>query len=109
MRPVTTPRLTHVAQHFGLGDPTAEPARVPGGLSNDLWRLSTGHGTYAVKRMVVNAGRPGFVRNVEASYQVERHAYRAGVPMPEPVPDPRTARALAATRDDLLTALRQIR
>ena len=105
---MTKPLLTPVTQHFALGAPTAEPVRVPGGLSNDLWRLTTHHGTYAVKRMVVNATRPGFVANVEASFQVELRAFRAGVPMPEPVPDPRTGRALAALDDGLYRVHRWI-
>lgn len=76
-----------VARRFGLGRPVAAPVRVPGGLSNELWRLTTTGGVFAVKRMVVNAGRPDFVANVEASFAVELRAWRAGVPMPEPVPD----------------------
>jgi hypothetical protein len=84
-----------IATRFGLGRPVGPPEPVPGGLSNELWRLVTDQGTYAVKRMVTNAHRPEFVANVEASYAVERRARAAGVPMPEPVPDPATGRALA--------------
>lgn len=72
-----------------------DPVLIPGGLSNDLWRLSTTRGTYAVKRMVVNADHPAFARNIEDAYAIERRAYEAGVPMPAPVPDPVTSTALA--------------
>ena len=96
---MTTERLAHVAAHFGLGHPVGEPARVPGGLSNELWRLTTEHGSYAVKRMIVNADRPDFAANVEAAFRVERRARQAGVPMPTPVPEPGTGRALARLGD----------
>jgi hypothetical protein len=83
------------AAAFALGPVLDEPVPVPGGLSNELWRVRTGAGAYAVKRMVLAARRPDFVANVEAAFRVERHAQLAGVPMPAPVPDPRTGRALA--------------
>ena len=72
-----------------------EPVPVPGGLSNELWRLDTDQGAFAVKRMIVNADRPSFVGNVEAAFTVERRAWAAGVAMPEPIADPASGRALA--------------
>src|SRR5690349_6153714 len=69
---------------------------MDGGLSNELWRVPTAAGVFAVKRMVVNADRPDFVANVEAAFAVERRAFAAGVPMPEPVPEPSGGRALAS-------------
>ncbi|WP_433291015.1 phosphotransferase [Actinoplanes sp. CA-030573] len=87
--------MRQVGERFGLGAPVAEPVPVAGGLSNELWRVATATGVYAVKRMIVNAGRPDFRDNVEASYAIERRAWAAGVPMPEPVPDPETGTALA--------------
>jgi len=84
-----------VARQFGLGRLVAEPVAVGGGLSNEMWRLVTESGVFAVKRMIVNADRPDFVGNVEASFAVERRAWAAGVAMPEPVPEPSTGRALA--------------
>lgn len=77
--------MERVLARFGLGPPVAGPVRVAGGLSNELWRVQTARGVFAVKRMVVNAGRPGFAGAVEAAFAVERRAWRAGVPMPEPV------------------------
>jgi Phosphotransferase enzyme family len=87
--------IERVAARFELGRMLREPVRVPGGLSNDLWRLDTEKGAFAVKRMVVNADRPTLVENVEAAFQVERRAWAAGVPMPEPVADPSSGHALA--------------
>jgi len=87
--------IERVAAGFGLGRVLREPVRVPGGLSNDLWRLDTDNGAFAVKRMVVNADLPTLVENVEAAFQVERRAWAAGVPMPEPVVEPSSGHALA--------------
>ncbi|WP_179266152.1 phosphotransferase [Asanoa hainanensis] len=90
-----------VARRFGLGRPVAPAVRVEGGLSNELWRLTTADRIFAVKRMVINADRPDFVDNVEAAYAVERRAWAAGVPMPEPIPVPDTGRALAEVGQSL--------
>jgi Phosphotransferase enzyme family len=98
--------LASVAARFALGRPVRPPVPVTGGLSNQLWRLDTDRGTYAIKRMVVNADRPGFVPNVEAAYQVERHAWAAGVPMPEPVPA--GGRALAPIEGSLFRVHRWV-
>ncbi len=87
--------LEDVAARFALGRPVTPAEPVAGGLSNELWRVVTGRGVFAVKRMVANARHPGFTANVEASYAVERRAWAAGVAMPEPLPDPATGRALA--------------
>ncbi|MEV4348501.1 phosphotransferase [Actinoplanes sp. NPDC049596] len=95
-----------VARRFGLGRLEAEPVRVAGGLSNELWRVRTDRGVFAVKRMVVNADRPDFVGNVEGAYGVERRAWERGVPMPEPVPV--GGRALAEVDGGLFRAHRWV-
>jgi hypothetical protein len=87
-----------VGRVFGLGELRDEPVAVTGGLFNQVWRVVAGGGMFAVKRMVVNAGRPGFVDAVEASFAVEMRAWAAGIPMPEPVPC--GGRALARIADD---------
>jgi hypothetical protein len=84
-----------IAARFALGRLVAAPEPVTGGLSNDLWRVRTESGEYGVKRMVTNATRPDFTANVESAFLIEQRAWIAGVPMPEPVPDPATGRALA--------------
>jgi hypothetical protein len=85
--------LEEVCRVFGLGKMRDEPVEVAGGLSNEMWRVVTDGGAFAVKRMIVNAERPGFVDAVEASFAVERRAWSAGIPMPEPVPCGRRALA----------------
>jgi hypothetical protein len=93
--------IGRVAARFELGQPVMEPVQVSGGMSNELWRLDTEHGAFAVKRMVVNADLPSLVDNVEAAFTVERRAWAAGVAMPEPIAEPSSGRALARI-DDLL-------
>jgi len=100
--------IERVAAGFGLGRVLREPVRVPGGLSNELWRLDTDNGAFAVKRMVVNADRPTLVENVEAAFQIERRAWTAGVPMPEPVVEPSSGRALARLDDGLFRVHRWV-
>lgn len=76
--------LDGAALAFGLGRiRTAIP--VAGGLSNDLWRVETSAGRYAVKVMRTHADRPEFSRNVEAAFSVERRAFSDGVACPEPI------------------------
>jgi hypothetical protein len=65
--------LAPAARHFGLGRAGAA-VRVPGGLSNELWRV----GDFAIKRMVVNADNPDFADNVERANAIERRAWLAG-------------------------------
>lgn len=100
--------IERVARQFGLGRPVAEPVRVPGGLSNELWRVATEDGVFAVKRMVVNADLPGFVGDLEAAFGVERRAWDAGVAMPQPVAVPRTDRALAEVDGSLFRVHRWV-
>ena len=100
--------MEDVAARFALGRPAGPAEPVTGGLSNELWRLVTGQGSWAVKRMVTNAHRPEFTANVEASYAVERRARAAGVAMPEPVPDPATGRALAPVGGSLVRVHRWV-
>lgn len=97
-----------VASRFGLGQPVIDPVRVSGGLSNDMWRLDTDRGVFAVKRMVVNANLPSFVGNVESAFQIERRAWAAGVPMPEPIPEPSSGRALVRVDDALFRVHRWV-
>jgi hypothetical protein len=104
--PVTV--IERVAQRFGLGQLVADPVRVPGGLSNELWRLVSQEGVFAVKRMVVNADRPDFIDNVEGSFEVEWRAAASGVAMPQPVVVPSTRRALAEVDGSLFRVHRWV-
>jgi hypothetical protein len=100
--------IERVAKRFQLGEPATDPVRVPGGLSNELWRVTTQAGVFAIKRMVVDADRPDFAGRVEAAFAVEQRARAAGVPMPEPVPAPRTGRALAEVGGSLFRVHRWV-
>jgi hypothetical protein len=91
-----------VVEHFRLGRSLAPAVRVPGGLSNELWRVVTESGRYAVKRMVASVDRPDFVANIEASSQIERRACAGGVPMPRPIAEPVSGGALARVGESLV-------
>lgn len=73
-----------IADRFCLGAPVSV-SPVAGGLSNDLWKVVTDTGTYAVKVMRAHVDEPDFRSNVEAAYAVEARAFEEGVPCPEPV------------------------
>ena len=100
--------IGRVAARFELGRPLRQPERVPGGRSNELWRLETNRGAFAVKRMIVNADAPSFVDNVETAFAIERRAWAAGVAMPEPLADPVTGRALARIDEALFRVHRWV-
>lgn len=71
------------AEGFGLGRVEAT-ARVEGGLSNDMWHVTTTEGEFAMKVMRAHAETADFRGNVEAAFQIEMNAFRSGVPCPEP-------------------------
>lgn len=75
------------ADAFGLGRIEAL-SRVEGGLSNDMWRVRSSEGDFAVKVMRAHADALDFRGNVEAAFEIELRAFRAGVPCPEPRPTP---------------------
>lgn len=100
--------IGRVATRFELGQPVREPAPISGGLSNELWRLDTDHGTFAIKRMVVNANLPTFVKNIEAAFRIEQRAWAAGVPMPEPIVEPSSGHALARVDNALFRVHRWV-
>jgi hypothetical protein len=88
--------LSAVAERFALGLVPGEPRPVAvGALSNRLWRVDTAHGSFAVKEMVSHADQEWLVPQVEAAFAIELRARDAGVPVPQPVPDPLTGRCLA--------------
>lgn len=80
------PRPDHVVRTFGLGKVQKSWQRVPGGLSNRIWRLDTDEGSFAIKQMVAGTQNPGFERNVNAGYAIETTAIAHGVSAPRPVP-----------------------
>jgi len=100
--------IERVADRFVLGRPVGAPVAVNGGLSNEMWRLATDQGEFALKHMVANAGEPEFVGNIEAAFGIEQRAWSAGVPMTEPVPDPVTGGALAFVDDSFFRVHRWV-
>lgn len=73
-----------IAEAFGLG-PVRDVRPAPGGLSNELWRVTSTAGVHAVKVMRTGVDAPGFRDAVEAAYAVERAAHAGGVPCPAPL------------------------
>jgi Ser/Thr protein kinase RdoA (MazF antagonist) len=104
--PSVLPTADQIAVAFGLGQPL-ESVPVAGGLSNDMWRLQTDTGTFAVKVMRAHATNPDFRENIEAAYAVETNAHRRGVPCPEPVGS-EDGRCLAEVAGELVRAHRWV-
>ncbi|NJP27997.1 phosphotransferase [Microbispora hainanensis] len=70
-----------VCDAFGLGLAVTRGLRVAGYYHNEVWRLDTITGAYAVKRLPPSAA---------PAVEIEVAAWRAGIPVPEPVPSPAT-------------------
>ncbi|WP_213451758.1 phosphotransferase [Rhizomonospora bruguierae] len=76
-----------LATAFDLGVPAGGLTPVAGGRMNLMWRLRTDRGEWAVKQL--NRSREAWwLAAYETAVEVERAAYRQGVPMPRPVPPP---------------------
>lgn len=94
-------RLNDACVEFGLG---AAQTWVPvgGGLSNRLFRVTTERGQFAVKQLMLNADHPEFLRYLHEAYAIERAAFLARVPMPEPIPHPGDGRPVTHVGDALV-------
>src|SRR5262245_1051550 len=79
-----------VCEAFGLGLAVTRGIRVAGYYHNEVWRLDTITGAYAVKRLPPPAA---------PAVEVEVAAWRAGISMPEPVASPATGAYVIPTRD----------
>ncbi|MEZ0447842.1 phosphotransferase family protein [Cellulomonas sp. ICMP 17802] len=66
-----------------LGVPTGPMIRVSGGFAHRTYRLDTDQGSFAVKELARADGRP--TSDVDDVFRLERAAFAAGIPMPEPV------------------------
>ena len=69
--------LTH------LGAPTGPLIRVHGGFAHRAFRLDTDQGSFAVKELNRDSRRA--ISPVEDVFRLERAAFAAGIPMPEPI------------------------
>lgn len=74
----------HIAERFALGRPVSAPvvAATGWGYRNRVWRLDTVDGTFAVKDTI----RELLPADPAESFRVERLAFDAGIPAPQPVP-----------------------
>ncbi|MFI5707283.1 phosphotransferase family protein [Kribbella sp. NPDC051620] len=66
-----------------LGTPTGPMTRVHGGFANRMYRLDTDQGSFAVKEL--NLADRRWTYRVEDVFRLERAAFAAGIPMPEPI------------------------
>lgn len=83
--------LEDVARRFGIGPIAAEPVALTEAWSNDVFRVLTGSGAYAVKLLSHDLGTA-----LRTGIAVERAAMRTGrIPMAAPVTDPDTGDWLA--------------
>jgi Phosphotransferase enzyme family len=83
---------------FDLGTPPAHAEPVLGGLTNRLWRVATDGGVFAVKEMNRDTARADYVAWFDRAFSLEAAAFRAGIPVPRPVPVAATGRCLGEVR-----------
>jgi hypothetical protein len=74
--------MDDICAALGLGVPGGPPEPVTGGSSAAAWRVNTARGRWLVKTMPPPAAWQ--LHEMRVSGQLERAAYEAGVPMPEP-------------------------
>jgi Ser/Thr protein kinase RdoA (MazF antagonist) len=74
-----------VATAFGLGDVLAPVERAGGGNINEMFRLATARGEFAVKVMNPEPADGGFVARTERAFRFETAAHAAGIACPRPV------------------------
>jgi aminoglycoside phosphotransferase (APT) family kinase protein len=65
-----------------LGIPLAPMTRVPGKASNRVYRLDTDQGSFAVKELDTDRG---WEYRFDDVFRLETAAFKAGIPMPEPI------------------------
>src|SRR5205085_11065835 len=65
-----------------LGAPVRPMTRVPGKASNRVYRLDTDQGSFAVKELDLDRG---WEYRFDDVFRLETAAFKAGIPMPEPI------------------------
>lgn len=50
-------KFSLICERFGLGKIDGAPKSIPGGLLNEIWKITAGEADYAVKIMNVNRSR----------------------------------------------------
>ena len=89
------PSPAAVMQAFGLGTEVLSMRVITGAWSNRMFRLTTDTGDYAVKQLLDPFGDPRWRDWLDEAWRFEQIAYAAGVPMPQPVANPRNGSWLA--------------
>lgn len=82
-------------QAFGLGSEVLSMRVITGAWSNRMFRLTTDTGDYAVKQLLDPWGDRRWRDWIDEAWRFEQIAYAAGVPMPQPVANPRNGSWLA--------------
>ncbi|WP_205856015.1 phosphotransferase, partial [Phytoactinopolyspora endophytica] len=80
---------------FGLSGTAVEMSPVSGAWSNRVYRLNTDSASYAVKQMRNPWRDPRWRDWLDAAWEFEQRVLAAGVPMPEPIPNPADGGCLA--------------
>ncbi len=95
MTPLERPDPGEVLAAFGMPGEATAYVEVAGGWSNQVLRLSTTHGDYAVKVLRNAWGEPRWREWLAEAWRLELAALGAGVAMPVPVRSPSTGSCLA--------------
>lgn len=82
------PSATAIASAFGLRGRVDSMVPVAGAWSNRVFRVVVGGHAYAVKEMVELWREPTWFERVDEAWTVECAALDAGIPAPQPVPNP---------------------
>ncbi|MBF6599424.1 MAG: phosphotransferase [Dehalococcoidia bacterium] len=84
-----------ICRLFDLGEPAGAASPVEGGLTHRMWRIATTRAAFAVKELNRDFENADYVGSCERAFVFEQAAYRAGLPMPRPVPVAASGRCLA--------------
>lgn len=80
-----------VCRAFELGTPSGDWVAVAGARSHSMWALTTDTGRYAVKvfdRTVDHTRSADWKHHLDEAVALELAAWRAGLPLPRPIPVP---------------------
>jgi Ser/Thr protein kinase RdoA (MazF antagonist) len=89
------PEPAAVLAAFKLPGRVVDMVEVIGAWSNRVYRLTTDTNRYAVKQMLSSWGDTGWQGWLDVAWRFEQRAYAAGVPMPQPIPNPSDGGCLA--------------
>jgi Ser/Thr protein kinase RdoA (MazF antagonist) len=93
--PTEAPDPSGVLRAFTLPGRPLDMTPVAGAWSNRMFLLRTDRGNYAVKELRNPWADPGWREWLDAAWDFEQLAYRTGVAMPRPIPNPANGQCLA--------------